>query len=276
MGNQSRPFRPDLWPFNVMMIEDARGTEWWIARELMPFLGVISWEAMKITVGKAMQHCQNMGFDVGEHFGNVTHEDCFITRCGGDFVMTNLLLDDLDPDPPPDDLDPDDLDPDDLDPDDLDPDDLDPDLNLDLDPPPDDRVRPVLGPACRYFHRYHPISFDGTAVHDRGSFSIISHNRWLLYRMGDKFVPHVLPLKPTDRPDGLMGEHWAKYRLAQGRDPATRTGSLNNPDWSADLTRVKYYPTIGTWAPIYPMAEFDEFREWLWTSYMPAHFPQDD
>ena len=56
---------------NIKHINDA-GQEYWLARELQPVLEYARWENFNKTIDRAIKACSNTGFDVSDHFREVT------------------------------------------------------------------------------------------------------------------------------------------------------------------------------------------------------------
>ena len=52
--------------------EQDSGTEFWLARDLQPLLGYLRWENFVKVVEKAKTACENTGYDVVDHFLDVT------------------------------------------------------------------------------------------------------------------------------------------------------------------------------------------------------------
>ena len=52
--------------------EQDSGTEFWLARDLQPLLGYSRWENFAKVVEKAKTACENTGYDVVDHFLDVT------------------------------------------------------------------------------------------------------------------------------------------------------------------------------------------------------------
>ena len=50
---------------------DENGTEYWLARELMPLLEYSKWERFSNTIDNAKIACENSGYNVNDHFPNV-------------------------------------------------------------------------------------------------------------------------------------------------------------------------------------------------------------
>ena len=50
----------------------ADGVEYWLARELQGVLGYARWENFEQVIGKAMIACESAGYDVADHFRDVT------------------------------------------------------------------------------------------------------------------------------------------------------------------------------------------------------------
>ena len=77
-----------------------------------------------------------------------------------------------------------------------------------------------------------------------------------------ELIRHWLPVSPTDRPDGSIGQHWANYRRSQGFNGKTsRTAPLTVP-LSGDRT-------ITVNSTIYPGSEIGHFNHWFYTTYAP-------
>lgn len=88
-------------PFDALRRERADGSEYWLARELMPLLGYESWRRFAEAVDRAATACANQGFDVSKEFaeavknpselGGRPAEDfelsrfaCYLTAMNGD------------------------------------------------------------------------------------------------------------------------------------------------------------------------------------------------
>jgi hypothetical protein len=95
-----------------------------------------------------------------------------------------------------------------------------------------------------------------------GYFSVVSAAVAHMLMMEEELVRHLLPLKPSDLPDGSIGKHWAKHRWTKGLPPSTLRAPLLLPDRGIDAQVL-----------IYPVAELGDFLAWFNTSYIPVHLP---
>lgn len=57
---------------NIMQTEENNGTEFWLARDLQSLLGYVRWENFAKVIKKAKTACLNSGFDIEDHFLDVT------------------------------------------------------------------------------------------------------------------------------------------------------------------------------------------------------------
>lgn len=55
----------------IVRVEEA-GLEFWLARDLMPVLGYQRWENFAEVLGRAKEACRNSGYEVSDHFRDVT------------------------------------------------------------------------------------------------------------------------------------------------------------------------------------------------------------
>ena len=67
----------ELTTYNEQTFENIKhinedGQEYWFARELQPVLDYARWENFKKTINRAQQACLNTGFDIDDHFREVT------------------------------------------------------------------------------------------------------------------------------------------------------------------------------------------------------------
>ena len=67
----------ELTTYNEQTFENIKhinedGQEYWLARELQPVLDYARWENFKKTINRAQQACLNTGFDIDDHFRDVT------------------------------------------------------------------------------------------------------------------------------------------------------------------------------------------------------------
>ena len=51
---------------------DGCGEEYWLARELTPVLEYVQWRNFQRVIDRAMLACKNSGFDVNDHFADVS------------------------------------------------------------------------------------------------------------------------------------------------------------------------------------------------------------
>ena len=58
----------DSSPFDKIRHFRPDGTEYWSARELMPYLGYVNWQNMEGLIERARQTCINLGKDPADHF----------------------------------------------------------------------------------------------------------------------------------------------------------------------------------------------------------------
>ena len=58
--------------FEDIKHRDENGAEYWLARELAPVLEYLRWENFPKVIDRAMLACKNSGFEVAEHFREVT------------------------------------------------------------------------------------------------------------------------------------------------------------------------------------------------------------
>ncbi len=56
----------------LVQTEQESGTEFWLARDLQPLLGYLRWENFAKVIEKAKTACQSSGYDVSDHFLDVT------------------------------------------------------------------------------------------------------------------------------------------------------------------------------------------------------------
>jgi hypothetical protein len=58
-------------PFDAIRRTRADGTEYWSAREMMPFLGYSGWRNIEAAVNRAKVSCENTGYVTADHFVGV-------------------------------------------------------------------------------------------------------------------------------------------------------------------------------------------------------------
>lgn len=56
----------------IVQIEPESGVEYWFARDLQGVLGYARWENFAKVVEKAVKACTNSGYEVLDHFRDVT------------------------------------------------------------------------------------------------------------------------------------------------------------------------------------------------------------
>jgi len=86
-------------PFDQIKHTDSNGSEYWLARELMPILGYQQWRQFEDAVTRAIAACENIGQDSKKHFlrlpakstGGRPRDDyrlsrygCYLTAMNGD------------------------------------------------------------------------------------------------------------------------------------------------------------------------------------------------
>ncbi|MEH1789697.1 MAG: BRO family protein [Nostoc sp.] len=86
-------------PFEQIKQVDADGSEYWLARDLMPVLGYQQWRRFEDAISRAITACENMGHESEKHFlptvaksiGGRPGEDyklsryaCYLTAMNGD------------------------------------------------------------------------------------------------------------------------------------------------------------------------------------------------
>ena len=58
--------------FESIKHTDEYGDEYWLARELQPVLEYARWENFSNAIERAQKACSNTGFDIQDHFREVT------------------------------------------------------------------------------------------------------------------------------------------------------------------------------------------------------------
>lgn len=77
------------------------GSDYWMARELMPVLGYSTWENFKKAIDRAKMSCESTGVDTDDHFRDTTkkvsigsgaevdREDCYLSKYACYLVAMN-------------------------------------------------------------------------------------------------------------------------------------------------------------------------------------------
>ncbi|MBD2683567.1 hypothetical protein H6H03_39695 [Nostoc paludosum FACHB-159] len=85
-------------PFDQIKHIDSDGSEYWLARELMPILGYQQWRRLKDAIDRAITACENQGYEYEKHFFPLTYSNG--GRPGKNYKLTlyacNLILGNID------------------------------------------------------------------------------------------------------------------------------------------------------------------------------------
>jgi DNA-damage-inducible protein D len=84
-------------PFDQIQHIDADGSEYWVARELMPILGYQQWRQFEDAISRAIAACENIGQESEKHFlrvaakstGGRPREDFRLSRYGSYLTAMN-------------------------------------------------------------------------------------------------------------------------------------------------------------------------------------------
>jgi hypothetical protein len=237
-------------PFDAIRKSRPDGTEFWSARDLMPYLGYQRWENMLVIIDKARAACRNLGQDPASIFLDTTKYSevqrkpgvdvemlrygCYLVAMNGDPTKTEIaaaqgyfaLMTRA--------------------------------AELAAEKPKTP-VRKSWGDRFKETTMEH---FCYVSSRCQGHFSVVSAAVTQMLMMEDILIDHLLPTHPTDLPDGSIGHHWAKYRASLGLPPAALRAPLLIPARGIDVMVL-----------LYPIAEIAEFLEWLMKSYIPVHLP---
>jgi hypothetical protein len=244
-------FRGKGSPFDAIMHIEEDGTEWWSARELMPYLGYARWDNMLAVIGRARATARNTGTDhtlvfrdATKNFGGqskpgldiqMLRYGCYLVAMNGDPNKAEVAAAQS--------------------------------YFAKMTRAAEKAVPAAVAHATRPWSVRFRESTQGhfcyMTAHHIGSFSVISATIPQMLMMEEELIRHLLPMNRSDLPDGSIGRHWAKYRWTLGRSPSTTRAPLLLPDRGIDAMVL-----------IYPVVELGDFLAWLSTSYLPVHLPE--
>jgi hypothetical protein len=246
-----RPMGPQkqaVSPFDRLRRVDPQGLEYWLAREVMPYMGCNRWERFVTAILRAQASLRNSGelnpSDFHHSWESYSTKPCQDVRLSRNACYTLAMNGDP---------------------------------NL-----------PEVALAQAYFRRmtqkaeaastpYHLLPWSVRlgkttgphccymSAHCPGYFSVVSALAVQILIMEEELARHLLPLNPGDLPDGSIGRHWARYRRSLGRPPSTLRAPLLLPD--RDFTAMVL---------IDPVAELGDVLAWRSTSDLPVHLPNSE
>jgi hypothetical protein len=253
-SNLPRPFRPGRSPFDDIMHVEDDGTEWWSARELMPYLGYSRWENLENVIRKARSACRNTGHDPSSVFRDVTkivdagplqrgradvqmlRFGCYLVAMNGDpdksevaaaqryfAVMTRVAEKQVTA----------------------------PAAIIEKPRPWSERFRETTIPHLRFVNVNHP-----------GCFTVVTTLVAPILYLEDELIRHMLKPGPSDRPDVSIGLCWANDRRSRGLPDVERFAPLCLPDQEREV-----------WLKVYDNAERGECEAWFARTYLRDKLP---
>lgn len=255
MGSLRR-LRSGQSPFDEIVHVEDDGTEWWSAREMIPYLGYASWRNLENALSKARSACRNSGQQTSDHFADVRNmvdigsgafrpiTDVHMTRFGCYLLAMNS-----------------------------DPDKAEvaaaqryfalmtraaekqiqvPAAVAQAPRPWSERFRQTVEPHIKYMYQNHQ---DG--------FTVASTLVAQMLCMEDELIRHMFEIKSTDRPDVSIGRRWADYRRTRGLPEVYEVAPLYLPDQDFEVP-LKVYDNI----------ERGPFETWFGREYLVNNLPQ--
>jgi hypothetical protein len=244
-------------PFDSIRRTQPDGTEYWSARELMPFLGYVKWQKMEEVIARAQSSCLNAGHNPTEHITSVasiftgsgknsksagrpgldvslSRYACYLVAMNGDprkveiaAAQQYFAL-----------------------------------KTREAEIAAQQSKMPISKSWGDRFKATTQAHFCYVSVNHPGYWSVVSATVTQVLIMEDILLDHCLPVQPGDLPDGSIGKNWANYRRSLGREPTTLHAPLLLPSRGIDVQ-----------VAIYPDAELGVFRSWFTGSYLPVHLP---
>ena len=258
MGHHLNRYRSSQSPFDRIRNVTEEGIEWWSGRELMPELGYKNWQAFLKVIERAKEHCRALAIDHSSIFIYANNNSQGVGRQSVDVQMTRygcyivaMCGDDSKPEVAA------------------------AKSYFAVQTRRAEQEIPTLGavsappepygelPWSIRFRKTTASHFCYMTTHHQGFFSVVSAAVAHMLMMEEELIGHLLPTSSTDLPDGSIGWHWSKYRLAKGLLPSDVRAPLLLPNREKEAMVL-----------IYPVGELGEFLSWIATSYLPEHLPK--